>query len=92
MIVRIATEGQYRVGSDTLDKLNAIDNQLVNIVARGDQAAYDQLLKSMLDLVRQSGQPVALTEIVESDLVLPAPDTTLAEARQLFKGDGLIPD
>lgn len=91
MIVRIATEGQYRVSSDALDKLNAIDNQLVDVIARGDENAYRDLFQNLIETVRGSGQPVPLAEIVESDLVLPASDTTLAEARHLFRGDGLIP-
>jgi hypothetical protein len=30
-------------------------------------------------------------ELVESDLMLPAPDTTLEEAQFLFVGEGLLP-
>ena len=91
MIVRIATEGQYRVADQALEKLNAIDNQLVEVITRGDEDAYQSLLDSLLDTVRQEGRPVGLSEIVESDLVLPAPDTSMPEARELFQGEGLIP-
>ncbi|MBI4317707.1 MAG: hypothetical protein HY675_04385 [Chloroflexi bacterium] len=91
MIVRILTEGQYRLSSGVLDKLNEIDNDLVNVVASGDQKKYEKLLSQMIDLVRKKGQPLKPDEIVESELILPSPDTTLEEAKSLFTGDGLIP-
>lgn len=91
MIVRIATEGQYRVASDLLDRLNELDNQLIQYVATGDQASFCSVLSSMIGLVRQKGDLVPAEELVASDVILPAPDTTLEEARDLFTGDGLIP-
>lgn len=91
MIVRIATEGQYKVPSTLLDRLNEMDNNLVQTVAGGDQAAFTRALAEMLALVRAQGTPVASDELVTSDLILPAPDTTLDEARTLFTSDGLIP-
>jgi len=41
--------------------------------------------------VRGSGTPVPDGEIVTSDHVLPAEDTTLEEAREAFSGEGAIP-
>lgn len=91
MIVRIATEGQYKVVSSLLDRLNEIDNRLVQVVADGDQAAFAKTLGEMLAVVRAEGAAVADEELVASDIILPAPDTTLEEARTLITGDGLIP-
>ena len=91
MIVRIATEGQYRVSSDLLDRLNELDNQLIQLVANGDQDRFCSVLGSMISLVRKEGQAVADEELVGSDVILPASDTTLEEARGLFTGEGLIP-
>lgn len=91
MIVRILTEGQYNLLGRYMDNLNKIDNQLVDVVERGDRAEFDKLLKRMLDLVRKRGTPVPLDELVESDVVLPQPDITLEEARRLFTGEGLLP-
>lgn len=91
MIVRIATEGQYRVSSDILDRLNELDNQLIQLVATGDQASFCSVLGSMIGLVRKEGLVVPAEELVGSDIILPAPDTTLEEARGLFTGEGLVP-
>ncbi len=91
MIIRILTEGQYNLPGSELDQLNDIDNQLVEAVEEEDQAKFEQLLKQMLDLVRQKGTAVPVDELIESDLILPEPDITLKEAEELFVGEGLLP-
>ena len=91
MIVRISSEGQYNLPGSYIDQLNEIDNQLVEAVATENQAAFETLLKEMLDLVREHGEPVPVDELVESDLILPEPDLTLREAEELFVGEGLLP-
>ena len=92
MIVRILTEGQYNLPGVYIDDLNAIDNELVEVVESGDRGTFDRTLRQMLDLVRENGTPVPVDELVESDLVLPEPDITLEEAGELFVGEGLVPD
>lgn len=91
MIVRILTEGQYNLPGSYIDELNAIDNELVDVVADEDEEAFTSVLKRMLDLVREKGEPVPIDELVESDLVLPEPDITLREAEEMFVGEGLLP-
>ena len=91
MIVRILTEGQYDLPGAYIDDLNAIDNELVEVVAAEDEDAFDEVLKRMLDLVRDNASPVPIEELVESDLVLPEPDITLLEAEEMFVGEGLLP-
>jgi hypothetical protein len=49
---------------------------------------YDRLL----GFVRTHGQPLPDDELTGSDVILPPPDVTLAEARGSFTGEGLIPD
>ena len=91
MIVRISSEGQYNLPGSFIDQLNEIDNALVEAVEAENQADYERLLKQMLDLVRDNGEPVPVDELVESDLILPEPDLTLREAEELFVGEGLLP-
>ena len=91
MIVRISSEGQYNLPGSFIDQLNEIDNELVEAVAAEDQERFETLLKAMLDLVRDNGEPVPLDELVESDLILPEPDLTLLEAEEFFVGEGLLP-
>lgn len=92
MIVRISTEGQYRLDSDLLDTLNEHDNKLVDIIADGDEAGFKNTFADMLALVRDHGAEVEAEEIFESDVILPPPDLTFKEARNLFTGEGVIPD
>ena len=91
MIIRITSEGQFNLPGSFVDRLNEIDNELVEAVEAADRISYDTLLKKMLDLVRTEASPLPVDEIVESDLILPESDLTLEEAQVLFVGDGLLP-
>jgi hypothetical protein len=46
----------------------------------------------MTELVRDHGEPVPDEELAASDAVVPPTDVSLAEARDLLAGEGLIPD
>jgi PspA-Associated protein len=92
VIVRIATESQYRLPEDAAEELNALDNEVVTSVEAGDEERFHQLFEQMLDLVRRAGQPLDEDELEESDVILPPPDTSFVEAAAGFTGEGLIPD
>lgn len=92
MIVRILTEGQYNLPGAFVDRLNEIDNEIVEVVGEGDREAFHKLLDQMLDHVRTNATEVPVEELVESDIVLPEPDITLEEAAELFTGEGILPD
>ncbi|MBI3979112.1 MAG: hypothetical protein HY331_13085 [Chloroflexi bacterium] len=90
MIARISAEGQYRLDSDLLDQINALDNRLVEVVAADDESAFCDIFEKMLALVRQ-GQPLPPDELHPSDVILPPSDLSLEEAREIFTGHGVIP-
>jgi hypothetical protein len=92
MIVRIATEDQYRLPDDDAERLNDLDNQAVAAVEAGDEERFQEVFEAMLDLVRGDGQRLGEDELEESDVILPPPDLSFAEAQIEFTGDGLIPD
>ena len=92
MIVRIATEGQYDFPDEDSDRLNELDNEVVAAVDAGDEERFQTAFASLLELVRSDGRPVADDVLEESDVILPPPDLTFAEAGHQFTGDGLIPD
>ena len=46
----------------------------------------------MIDLVRSKGEPLPDEDLTSSDVILPPPDTSLAEAAADFTGEGLIPE
>ena len=92
MIVRISTEGQYDFPDSDVDKLNELDNEVVEAVEAGDEERFATAFASLLELVRSDGQPVADDVLEESDVIIPPPDLTFDEAGHQFTGDGLIPD
>jgi hypothetical protein len=90
VIVRIATNGQYVLDDDQASKLNQLDNQAVEAVDAGDQERFQGIFDAMLALVR-AAPPLDGDELSESDVILPPPDLTFAEAGAEFTGEGLIP-
>lgn len=84
MIVRILHEGQYRLSGATAERLRSQDSALVAELGTMDAPAFSSAYREMLTLVRSQGEPIPDAEIHESDLILPAADTTLEEARALF--------
>ena len=91
MIVRISTEGQYDLEDEAVAELNALDNSAVEACDAGDEAAFQEVYGALLAFVREHGTAVPDGELVSSELILPPPDVTLAEAAAEFSGDGLIP-
>ena len=91
MIVRILGEGQYDLDDHALDALNGLDNQIEQAVDSGDEAMFRTALHGLLSAVRASGSHHELDSLDESDLILPPPDATIDEVRELLGDDGLIP-
>jgi hypothetical protein len=92
VIVRIATESQYRLDDDAAAQLNELDNEAVAAVEAGDEDRFHAAFEQMLDLVRRAGTALDDDELAESDVILPPPDTSFVEAGAEFTGEGLIPD
>jgi hypothetical protein len=92
VIVRIATEDQYRLPDEDAKRLNELDNQAVAAVDAGDEDRFHELFEEMLQLVRSDGHRLGDDELEESDVIIPPPDTSFVEAAAEFSGEGLIPD
>lgn len=84
MIIRISTEGQYRLEGEALSALDRLDDRLLDALEAGNREEYERSFREILALIRGRGSRLPDTELVESDLILPAPDTTYEEARSLF--------
>lgn len=97
-IVRIMGHGQYRMRPEDLAELNKIDNSIVKFVENHHDDSdktrqeFQGLLHEMITIIRSRGEELGEKELVPSDVILPFVDTTLEEARSLFKGEGLIPE
>jgi hypothetical protein len=92
VIVRLMTEGQYRVPEDVQGRLNELDDAAVSALDADDETTLDARLDEMWQLVKDRGERLPDDEVVPSDVIVPPSDLSLEETRQLFSGDGLIPD
>ncbi len=92
MIVRIATENQFRLPDHDAQRLNDLDNEAVTAVEAGDEEKFHELFESMLELVRSDGVLLEEDDLEGSDVILPPPDLSFEEAKAEFTGEGLIPD
>ena len=92
MIVRLMGEGQYRVGDDVVERLHELDNEAARAVDAGDEESLRRVLDTMAGSVRDSGERLPDEDLSASDLIIPPDDLSLEEAKELFSGEGLIPD
>jgi hypothetical protein len=99
MIIRISGQGQFKVSSDILDKINEIDNSIVALIENvslgsSDRSLVQKELQSKLtemkNLITSRGQSLDDKEIVESDIIVPDSDLSIEEASKIFKEEGLI--
>jgi hypothetical protein len=92
MIVRISGEDQYRLADSETERLNELENAVVAAVDGDDEDGFVRTFGALLEHVRSHGERVGDDELESSDLILPPPDISLAEAGAEFSGEGLIPD
>lgn len=91
MIVRIMGEGQVTLAESRLAELDKLDEELLAEMENGDGPGFRATLKALLDKVHELGEPLPDDTLEPSDLILPSPDATLEEVRNLLSDDGLIP-
>lgn len=92
MIVRVMGDAQYDVDDEVAKGLNDLDNQAEQALQAGDEEQLRELLRRMAEQVRANGARLADEDLKPSEAIVPPDDLSLDEARQLFDGEGLIPD
>lgn len=90
MIVRIATEGQYRLADEQLPRLRELDAEVVAAAESADAERFERRFAELLEFVR-GGELLEDVHLGPSDAILPPPDVSLAEATGDLRTDGLIP-
>jgi hypothetical protein len=92
MIVRIMGEGQVKLADSHFAELNKLDDELLAEMESGDESGFRQTLASLLNAVRELGDPLPEDSLEPSELILPAPEATLEEVREMLSEEGgLIP-
>jgi CBS-domain-containing membrane protein len=84
MIVRILGENQYRVDDVHKETITNLDEDLLVAIDTDNHDRFQSLLSQILTLIRQH-EEVPADELVSSDLIVPAPDMTLEEARKYLE-------
>jgi hypothetical protein len=92
VIVRVMGEGQYDVDDEVAKGLNELDEQAGAALEAGDEERLRELLRRMAEQVRANGARLPDEDLSPSEALVPPEDLSLDEARELFEGDGLIPD
>jgi hypothetical protein len=92
VIVRVMGDGQFQIDDEVAKGLDEIDEQAEQALQAGDQARLTELLRRMADAVRTNGTRLPDADLSPSEAIIPPDDLTLDEARELFEGEGLIPD
>ena len=101
VIIRISGQGQFKVSTEILDKINEIDNSIVDLIENVSLGSSDHKLTQkelqaklteMNNLITSKGQPMDDKEIVESGVIVPDSDLSIEEATKIFKGEGIISD
>jgi hypothetical protein len=92
VIVRLMGEGQFQVDEGVLEELQQLDDQASRAVEEADEESLRSLLATMAKTVRDRGERLPDADLSASDAIIPPEDLTLDEARELFEGEGLIPD
>lgn len=92
MIVRIMGEGQVKLEDSHFAELNKLDDELLSEMESGDEAGFRNTLAALLNAVRTMGISLPDDALEPSELILPAPDASLEEVREMLTEDGLIPN
>lgn len=92
-IIRVLGQGQFSVDSETLRKLNSIDNSIVRKLETENLTNQEFKLKmeQLEEIVTKKGKLLDPKVIVSSDIILPGNDLTIEEANKFFHGEGIIP-
>ncbi|GAA2600411.1 PspA-associated protein PspAA [Streptomyces axinellae] len=91
MIVRIMGEGQVKLDDSHFTELNKLDDELLAEMESGDEAGFRRTLSALLDAVRRLGSPLPDDALEPSELILPSPEASLEEVREMLTDEGLIP-
>jgi hypothetical protein len=103
IIVRLSGQGQFKINKDLLNKVNDIDNSIVNLLEnvvsnienndlKFKQKELKEKLNQIINLIKINGKPIRDKEIFQSHIIIPNADISINEAKRIFKGEGMIND
>jgi hypothetical protein len=84
MIVRIMADNQYRVAPEHEAEIARLDGELDAAVQANDDPGFRAALRDLIQHVHDEGTVVPDDELVPSDVMIPAADMTLADAKEVL--------
>lgn len=88
IVVRIAGEGQYLLPAAVRPALDGLDQAMVRAVGSEDADGFASCTSQLLKLVHDNGSKVEAGDLRSSDLIVPAADMTLDDAKALLSEGG----
>jgi hypothetical protein len=85
MIVRIMADNQYRVEPEHEAEIGRLDTELEAAVQADDDDRFRGALQHLIQHVHDQGKVVPDDELVPSDIMIPAADMTLTEAKAVLE-------
>jgi phage shock protein A len=84
IVVRIAGDDQYRLPSSARSALEGLDEDLARAIEQDNAEDFARLTRRLVTLVNDMGERLPRDDVRASDLIVPAADMTLADAKKLL--------
>jgi phage shock protein A len=84
IVVRIAGDDQYRLPAGARSALEGLDEDLARAIEQDNAEDFARLTRRLVTLVNDMGERLPRDDVRASDLIVPAADMTLADAKKLL--------
>jgi phage shock protein A len=84
IVVRIAGDDQYRLPSSARSALEGLDEDLARAIEQDNAEDFARLTRRLVTLVNDMGERLPRDDVRASDLIVPAADMTLSDAKKLL--------
>jgi phage shock protein A len=88
IVVRIAGDEQYRLPASARSVLEGLDEDLGRAIERDNGEDFARLTRRLVTMVHDMGERLPRDDVRASDLIVPASDMTLADAKRLLEEGG----
>ena len=85
IVVRIAGDDQYRLPATARSVLEGLDEDLARAIEKDNADDFARLTRRLVALVNDMGERLPRDDVRASDLIVPAADMTLADAKKLLE-------
>jgi phage shock protein A len=88
IVVRIAGDDQYRLPASARSVLEGLDEDLARAIDKDNADDFARLTRRLVTLVNDMGERLPRDDVRASDLIVPAADMTLDDAKKLLAEGG----